>query len=322
MIENEIDSEILKCFGGVNKNSLLHKLHITDTTDDHISETSIDQLQIIKHSSYYDNETLVPLLTSKKDNFHILCSNIESINAKFDELNIFVQLLREKDFEFDAICLQETWLSEKADYSQLQLKLQGYKSIPQGKSCGSKGGLVIYLKESYNYDPELTFNKSKVWEGQFIKINGPSLSKSIILGNIYRPPRDDTNENCQIFIDEFSPIIANLSKKNTEVIIAGDTNVNLLKLNEKEVYSDFFDLLTHHSFYPKITLPTRFSNTRGTLIDNVFCKLTDTTINSSAGILAKKFSDHQPYFLCLDVKQVKRSPVKFIKIRQQKQKKH
>ncbi len=60
-------------------------------------------------------------------------------------------------------------------------------------------------------------------------------------------------------------------------------------------------MLTSNSFYPKITVPTRLTNTRGTLIDHFLCKLTDNTINITSGVLIKRFSDHQPYFILLKV---------------------
>ncbi len=50
---------------------------------------------------------------------------------------------------FSVICIQESWLSEGADTSLIQL--EGYKCIPQGKCCSSKGGLIIYLHENFNY---------------------------------------------------------------------------------------------------------------------------------------------------------------------------
>ncbi len=51
-------------------------------------------------------------------------------------------------------------------------------------------------------------------------------------------------------------------------------------------------MLMEHSFYPKITMPTRLTNTKGTLIDNVLCKLSEATLNMTAGVLINKFSDH------------------------------
>ena len=65
--------------------------------------------------------------------------------------------------------------------------------------------------------------------------------------------------------------------------------------------------------FPKITLPTRFSNSHGTLIDNFLYKLSEVFFKSSAGILVSSISDHFPYFICLDYKQHINNVPKFIK---------
>ena len=101
-----------------------------------------------------------------------------------------------------------------------------------------------------------------------------------------------------------------------EVIITGDFNINLLKINEKEIFWEFLKSLISHSYFPKITFPTRFSRTTGTLIDNFFCKLTRTTFDITSGTLTKSFSDHQPYFIFLNCKTTnKKPPNTFIQIR-------
>ena len=89
-------------------------------------------------------------------------------------------------------------------------------------------------------------------------------SKNIILGNVCIPP-NNTNIEYKKFIDEFTIILASLENCNSELIIAGDYNIDLLKVNEKDVIGEFIYILTTHSFYPKINLPTRFSNQNGTL---------------------------------------------------------
>ncbi len=71
-------------------------------------------------------------------------------------------------------------------------------------------------------------------------------------------------------------------------------------------------MLTSHSFFPKITLPTRLSNKHDTLID--LCKLTENTLDTTNGILINKFSDHQPYFTVLNSIQHKNNVPKYIKI--------
>ena len=106
-----------------------------------------------------------------------------------------------------------------------------------------------------------------------------------MIGNIYRPPRS-LNENYNEFINEFSNAISSLKNNHKQnLILAGDFNINMLKINEQENCSSFFDMLTSFSLFPQITFPTRFSNRTGTLIDNFFCSLTIYTLESTAGIL-------------------------------------
>ncbi len=140
--------------------------------------------------------------------------------------------------------------------------------------------------------------------GQIIQVKkGDNLTKLIIIDNIYRLPNelvDFYNE----FISELSPVLKSLETNKIEVIVSGNFNIDLLKIINKEVFSDYFDMLTNNSFYPINTLPTRLSNKHcsliDTLIDNIFCKLTETTLDTISGILIKKCSDHQPYFTILN----------------------
>ncbi len=59
-------------------------------------------------------------------------------------------------------------------------------------------------------------------------------------------------------------------------------------------------MLMEHSFYPKTTVPPRLTNAKSTLIDNLLCKLSETTLNTAAGVLINTLSDHQLYFMLLD----------------------
>ena len=243
--------------------------------------------------------------------FKVLSTNIDSVRAKFDEITVFVEELRKTNFEFSAICLQECHLTAESDMSLLQI--DGYKCLLQGKTCSNKGGLIIYLNEKYKFKTRTDlYRTSPIWEGQFIDITGNGLTKGITLGNIYRPPRN-LNENLSVFIDELSQTLILLERSKNEVLLAGDYNINLLKLHEKPMFKEFFDTIISHSFIPQITLPTRFSNKNGTLIDNIFCKLSDSTLQSTSGILTQKLSDHQPYFTCLNTKYHNDRNPKYIK---------
>ncbi len=90
----------------------------------------------------------------------------------------------------------------------------------------------------------------------------------------------------------------------------------IIYLHEKFEH-DYKLKISKYSFYPKITLPTRISNKHGTLIDNFLCKLTEATLDTTSGILIKKFSDHQPYFIILKNINHKDHKPKYIKIEKQ-----
>ena len=108
-------------------------------------------------------------------------------------------------------------------------------------------------------------------------------------------------------------MLSSLDQLQHNIIIVGDYNINLLELNENELISILFDLLTSHGMYPQITLPTRFSERYGMLTDNFFCKLTKTILESPADTLIKQFSYQKPYFIFMDTTYNKQSNPKTTK---------
>ena len=301
------NQNVLEHFGGVNANSLCQLLNNNDDNDHQDDEPNIMQI-----SSYYDDDSLNNLFKDKVNSFSILSLNCQSINAKFDQLNIKVQQLKSNGYKFSAICLQETWLSSDSDTSLF--KIDGYKLTSQGKMCSSHGGLAIYINEKFNFSTiDLNIN-SQIWEGQFIEIENIESNKSLILGNVYRPP-NNTNTLYQSFTNEFIPILENLQRSNRETIIAGDFNIDLLKINNNATLGNYFNSVVAQSFFPQITLPTRFSDHNCTLIDNFLCKLKRSYLPSASGILVNRISDHLPYFTFLNFLTSKRNgPSRSIKI--------
>ena len=166
--------------------------------------------------------------------------------------------------------------------------------LSQCKICSGHGGLVIYISTRLHYKHLSLYKISDVWEGQFIEILGSQLERNIIIGNIYRPPRD-TNANYHTFIEEPNPIFEFINNKNCECTILGDFTIDLLKTNESPIFSEYLDNIISHNFFPKMTLPTRFSFRRGTLIDNALCKYTHNISDATAGIVSHTLSDHHPY---------------------------
>ena len=106
-------------------------------------------MNILQHSPYIDDKELPNVLLDKSDHFNILSLNIQSINAKFDQLQLMLRNLHEQNCEFSAICLQETWLSDSSDISHLLL--DNYNLITQGERISSHSGLGIYLHKKFSY---------------------------------------------------------------------------------------------------------------------------------------------------------------------------
>jgi len=225
-----------------------------------------------------------------------------------------MQHLKENGCCFDAVCIQETWLSSKHDTSLLQL--EGYNLVSKPYRCSSHAGLAIYLKQDLKYSElEMSDNESNLWEGQFLKIK-LSNYKTITVGNIYRLPKY-TNENCKIFFDELN---ATLTYLRGDIILSGDFNIDLLKIREQRTANDFLELVLTTGYLPKITMPTRFTINKGALIDNQFCKISSNSTETTSGIILSNISDHLPYFTCLNILSQEKSSPKFVTYRIQNEK--
>ena len=72
---------------------------------------------------------------------NILSLNCQSLNAKFNELQIFIEEMCHN--QFGVICLQESWLDNNFEYSMFNLR--NYSMIKQGKLCSEHGGLIMSL---------------------------------------------------------------------------------------------------------------------------------------------------------------------------------
>ena len=118
----------------------------------------------------------------------------------------------------------------------------------------------------------------------------------------------------ETFIEELTPTLDKLNKRKTEVVIAGDYNIDLLKINEKAILSEYFDMLTTNNFIPKITLPTRISSRSATLIDNFLCNISPLSSETLSGILVSDLSDHFPYFILLNMSAVSKPTPKYIEL--------
>ena len=134
-----------------------------------------------------------------------------------------------------------------------------------------------------------------------VKVTGHN--KDVIVGNICKSPKDNYDiENINTFTTEIENVIHELDRWNSEILIAGDYNINLLNLDVRQAFIDFFDSMLANSLFPRITLPTRLDKNSYTSIDYIYLKLSLLFTDATSGIIYSRISDLFPYFLGLKLK--------------------
>ena len=301
--------EILNQFGDINTLALDNIIDPSDESD--------EEMTLMIPSQYYTVDNL-PVEISHSGKFNVISLNAQSINAKFDSRLILLEIARQQNITIHVICIQESWLDENCDLSLYQI--EGLIRISQGKRRSSRGGLMTHVNSQYNTSVIDVKNDSPIWESLFFTVKDMDIGKEIVVGNIYRPPYDNDNEqNVTTFVTELEPIIAILNDGNHGLLIAGEFNINLLHSNNsnKDRFGKFLDMLLGHSLFPKITFLTRLGENIHLLIDNIFCSLSHNSVASLAGIICTGISDHFLCFLSLRLRTNDNieQPNKLIKLR-------
>ena len=110
--------------------------NIIDTSDDG------HEINVVTPSLYNSIDDL-PFYTKSQCSLNIISLNAQSINSKLDSLVTFLEIARQQNVYFNAICLQETWLSDQSDLALFQI--DEYRCFSQGKRCSPHGGLITYI---------------------------------------------------------------------------------------------------------------------------------------------------------------------------------
>ena len=174
---------------------------------------------------------------------------------------------------------------------------------------------MFYVRSDYTIRELISVKNSVAWEGLFIEISKEASTEKLVLGNIYKPPKQNNNlENIQLFSNELIPILNQIKNNKQDFLLAGDFNINLLKIDERGEFADFLDLMTNNSFFPTIKLPTRFSLHSCSILDNIYHYQTKNVKDSKSGIIFTDISDHLPCFTSIKFRtHLEKRPPKFVK---------
>ena len=250
-------------------------------------------------SNYYTSEDYHRLTCNRlhSENFTIMNVNSRSLIKNISDYELLFQSFKsDKYFGFDILTFTETWLD---DNLQHLISFDDYNAIFKHK-VGKKegGGIAIFVRDNINFihrtDLSFTHSKQNLFDCLFIEISSSKLTKNIILGVLYRSPSHDSTTDFTLSLME---LLDSISHENKEVILMGDTNIDLMKYKSHKIISDYLDALMSNNLYPIITKPTRVSQTTSTLIDHIFAKKSD--LQYLGGTLINDISDHYINFVSI-----------------------
>ena len=206
-------------------------------------------------------------LTSMK----IAHSNINGLRNKIDDISVNLS-------DFDVICISETKLNDHIATKKLLIDSY-HNPIRKDRNINNGGGLMVYIKNNifYKHRPDL---ENAELENIWLEIR--SLKNKYLLGHFYRPPNATSD-----FWEKFDSTIEKTVEENIDLIILGDFNQDILKINSN---SPFLRILSKYNLQNIINEPTRVTNTTSTCIDLLLTN--HKSIINNSQVLPPFNSDH------------------------------
>ena len=241
---------------------------------------------------------------SGRNDLKVFSLNIRSLNKNISRLRDDI----DQYTKFDILCFNETSCNpDNAAGGIADFELDGfYTPILQNPSrtSGRGGGLAIYINNStcsaddFKVVAGLSSNSTpSAGEFLFIEIKvRKNINKNVISGAMYRSPSASPNT----FLESMKSNLQFLERHKTKhIIIAGDTNIDLIQ-HDNDIHAQTIseDTLSH-GFTEVISKPTRITDHSATLIDHIYTN--SLSLTTSTGILINDLSDHLGTFINLNI---------------------
>ena len=243
------------------------------------------------HCNYYDEIEYCKTFKSEK-RLSIMSLNVQSLSAKFSDLKDFLELLSCNDSSPDIICIQETWNILDCN----MFLIAGYQPpIFKCRNLSHGGGVGLYFKDGLKFQlkPQSIFIE-KVFESLFadVWLNG----KKFTVGSIYQTcghhPSLTQAEQFTQFLELFSNTVEEFASLSSELLIAGDFNLDVLKYQTCHSTSSYIDSLFANGLIQTVLKPTRCTLNSVLCIDHFVTNFPQSKFETC--ILTAKISDHFP----------------------------
>lgn len=174
------------------------------------------------------------------------------------------------------------------NYDMERFNLDNYKKIAHySRTTTTGGGVLILSKESIKGKPLLLkmgeeLCQDKLLEFCCVKFKVDNFH--FLLVGIYRTPQFENSE----FLNRLNKLINNLVRKEKNLIIIGDFNIDTLK--DSPELKELKSILLRCGMNYIIDFPTRVTNTSKTCIDNILTNINKDQIKTEGIVTA--LSDH------------------------------
>ena len=183
------------------------------------------------------------------------------------------------------LCIEFLLYASSSSFSIFGLRSSFYKHL-------QNGGVGLYIRDSLTYNPQINLDScTDDFESVWVEIENKN-DKNFLICCVYRHP----NSNIDNLTSHFQNHLSKLSS-NKLLLIMCDFNVNLLDFSSHTQTSDFVNNFFSHSLLPCIHHPTRVSEHRASIIDNIYTNATNANIVS--GNILMQITDHFPLFMIL-----------------------
>jgi hypothetical protein len=204
---------------------------------------------VMIESSFYDVDSFTSKFKNSKQ-LIFLSVNIQSINAKYDNLKEIVTKLNANNIPVEILALQETWAVK---YVNL-IDLPGFQRlIYKNRTMGRGGSVGFYVKNGLSVkqiEPPFRHFEGHVFESLTLEISGSDSDgnhRHYIVSNIYRSPTAVRGYTPAAQQEEFHSkleqllLFLNASKKKSYVFM--DSTINLLNICNNDLASSHFDII-------------------------------------------------------------------------------
>src|SRR6218665_2657550 len=178
-----------------------------------------------------------PALLKKKLSINMNLSSIMHINCRSirSKINDLDLLLHQTLVKY--LALTGTWLCEGTAHL---LNIPGYKMVSKHRAVGIGGGVALLVREDIVFnilDSELV-PKHSSYEGILIIVHQQK-GTYLVIGAMYRPP----GQHVPQFNEELNNLLHILVKNNRRIILSGNFNIDLIKVNNHEPNLEFLNIL-------------------------------------------------------------------------------